>query len=356
MAFEVHDSNDIQISQTRALSLNIRLSISLIHLSCFLLLGIGPRADASEISPFYTRNQSPFIHIFGFPTAQPGTLVPFEQVETRAIFEVINNYTRDLRTRQRIVIDGETYRGTLQFRWGMAKKLEAGIDLAYLSHNQGFLDSFIENWHDIFGFSNKKRQKFQRNQLLYSINSYQAKDIYVHQHEAGPGDLLLSLAFPLSTVKGGASTAVALRTGLKLPTGNSETLHGSGGTDLYLSLNASDKAIEILWPLNFFGGLGLLMTGNADILEKQQRHQIFFGNLGIGGHFGKWLDLKLQIDMHSPFFNNPAQQLGVFSSQLIMGGTLNLPQKFFMDLAVSEDLIKDTAPDLLFHIAVRRLF
>lgn len=328
-----------------------------LFITFFILeLAHAQSTTAQEIPPFYSRNQSPFIHIFGLPTAQSGTLVPLGKIEARAVFEVINHYTRDQRPQQQIIIDGETYRHTLLLRWGISEKLEAGVDLPYLSHNRGFLDNFIEDWHDILGFSNKKRQEAKKNQLDYSVWYKGKSRIQINQHATGLGDILFSLAFPLSSLKSASFRAIALRTGLKLPTGNPNTLHGSGSIDFYLSLNASDKTIEIFWPWWLYGGLGLLLTGNSEVLEGWQRHHIVFGSAGIGGHFGKWMDLKLQIDTQTAFYNNPSQQLGAFSAQLMMGGTLNLPRQTFLDLAVSEDMIKDTAPDLIFHLALRRQF
>ena len=310
---------------------------------------------AQEIPPFYSRNQSPFIHIFGLPTAESGTLVSDGQIEARAVFEVINNFTRDRRPQQLIILDGETYRYTLFLRWGISEKLEAGVDLPYLTHNQGVLDNFIEDWHAVFGFSNKKRQEGEKNQLNYAVWDKGKTLIQIHQQASGWGDVLFSLAVPLS-LKTASFRSIALRTGVKLPTGNPHTLHGSGNMDFYLSLNASDKSIEIFWPLWLYGGLGLLFTGKGEVLQGWQRHPIVFGSAGIGGHFGQWIDLKIQTDAQTAFYDNPSQQLGVFSAQLVMGGTVNLPRQTFLDLGVSEDLIKDTAPDLILHFALRRQF
>ncbi len=39
-----------------------------------------------------------------------------------------------------------------------------------------------------------------------------------------------------------------------------------------------------------------------------------------------------------------------------MGGTVGLPGDFQLDLAVSEDIIVDTATNVLFHLPLRRMF
>jgi hypothetical protein len=66
--------------------------------------------------------------------------------------------------------------------------------------------------------------------------------------------------------------------------------------------------------------------------------------------------LKLQLDGHTAFYDSDLRQLGDFSTQLVMGGTLGLPWDLLLDLAVSEDSTVTTAPDVVFHFNLHRLF
>jgi hypothetical protein len=81
-----------------------------------------------------------------------------------------------------------------------------------------------------------------------------------------------------------------------------------------------------------------------------------FGTVGFGWQPLAHLALKLQFDGHTAFYNSAIDQLGDFSVQLLMGGTLGIPGDLLLDLAVSEDLIVGTAPDVVFHFGLRRLF
>ncbi len=310
---------------------------------------------SERIIPFYSRNQSPFIHIFGLPAIESGVLIPPDKIETRMLVEVINNYSRDRRSQQRIVLDGETYYTLFSLRWGISNRFEMGIDVPYMTHNKGVLDNFIEDWHRIFSFSNKERQEMDRNQLNYLFEG-KKKPFHVHRHQTGMGDLLLNAAVSLSNRKRKHFHFAALRMGWKLPTGDPDTLHGSGNSDFYLSINAQDTMMEKAFPLAIYGGAGLLITGKSKILPVEQRHHIGFGSIGAGKSIWEWLDLKAQIDAHTAFYKNDSQQLGVFSAQLVMGGTVHLPYQIQSDLGISEDIIKDTAPDLIFHLALRRQF
>jgi hypothetical protein len=44
------------------------------------------------------------------------------------------------------------------------------------------------------------------------------------------------------------------------------------------------------------------------------------------------------------------------SVQLVSGGTIGFSEKTFLDVGVSEDVWVDTAPDVVFHLALRSRF
>jgi hypothetical protein len=50
-----------------------------------------------------------------------------------------------------INIDAEVSRMTLDLRYGLSEKLEAGLDVPYLSLSGGYLDEFVEGFEDTVG-------------------------------------------------------------------------------------------------------------------------------------------------------------------------------------------------------------
>ena len=65
--------------------------------------------------------------------------------------------------------------------------------------------------------------------------------------------------------------------------------------------------------------------------------------------------MKLQLDAHSAFYDSGLTELGSDAAQLIIGGALRLSDTWVLDLAVSEDIAVDTAPDVVFHIGIKAL-
>jgi len=156
--------------------------------------------------------------------------------------------------------------------------------------------------------------------------------------------------------KGGAS-ALALRGSLKLPTGDSDYLHGSGSTDLALWLIGSHEIPWTYGPWFFFGSAGVLGMTTGEVLEDQQRNWVSFGSAGIGYCPFSWMGLKIQANGHTSFYqDSDLRELAFASIQLLIGGTIFFSEKISLDVAVSEDVIIKTSPDVVFHFALNWKF
>ena len=66
--------------------------------------------------------------------------------------------------------------------------------------------------------------------------------------------------------------------------------------------------------------------------------------------------LKTQLDFHTALYKSSLSELGKFSGQLSVGGTIAINKKMSLDIGVVEDIITDTSPDVVFHLSIRRHF
>ena len=95
----------------------------------------------------------------------------------------------------------------------------------------------------------------------------------------------------------------------------------------------------------------------GDVLPDLQRSLVEFGTLGAGWSPLDWLAFKLQFDGHTPFYRDSRlRELDDGSVQLTIGGTLGFTRNTSLDLGVSEDIVVKTAPDVVFHLALRTVF
>lgn len=321
----------------------------------FLLTASAVPARGIDIVPFYTRNQSPLVQVFGLPAAEEGGLTPKGDTDARLVLDIANVFTGDANEREVVRLDGEVYRLTLALRYGLADRLELGLDLPYVWHQGGSFDGFIDGFHRTFDMPDGGRESWKTDYLRYVAVREGETELYLEEDASGLGDVLLSAGWSLS----GGETArpVALRAALKLPTGEADKLTGSESTDFSVRLTGTDAATLAPWNLTWYWGAGALWMSQGDVLADRQRDVVGFGTLGIGWAPLSWGALKLQFDGHTPFYrDSDLTQLDSSSVQVILGLSAELPGKVLFDFGVTEDLVVNTSPDAVFHFALRRRF
>jgi len=324
----------------------------------FAILSLAPlTAAGAELGPFNTFDQSPVVQIYGLPAQESATVLPKGGNLGRIALDVASNNAIDNSSRESILLDGESWRTTLTVRRGFYDRFEAGIDLPIVAVGGGVLDSFIESWHDFFGLPQGGRKEEPRNRLSYRYVNDGEERLHVVDSRVGIGDLRLHGGYQLYEDRADGR-AVALRASLKLPTGESGRLLGSGSTDLALWLSGQqDIPFESLGSAAVWGSLGGLAKSRGDVLPDQQRYLVGFGTFGAGWSPWRPVAFKVQVSGHTPFYNgSDLEELNAFSLLLLTGGTVAFTDTASLDIGVSEDVMVNRSPDVAFHLAFSKKF
>jgi len=333
----------------------IRLCVGLVI--GWIIPFFSPDLHAVEIAPFYTQNQSPLVQIFGLPSIGDASVVPSQKVDLRLIVDLANNFVNDKTSNESIVLDGQSTRFSLDARYGIAKNFEVGLVIPYIIEGGGFTDGFIDWYHNTFGFPAGGRDHAPKNRLLYQYQKDQQVRLNVDQSSSGIGDIQLTGAFQLYRNPDKPSQAISLRTSLKLPTGDSQQLHGSGRADLSLCATAGDDYKISVGHFTLYGAAGIMGMTNGDVLKEQHRNWVGFGCLGGGWSPARWIAFKLQANGHTSFYkDSELRELNMNSIQLTIGGTLAFSERISLDVGVTEDVVTLTSPDVVFHLALRGTF
>lgn len=309
--------------------------------------------------PIYVANQNPFVQIFGLPKAEPGTITPKGKLDVGFTYHVSNNAISADAGDESIIWDGETAQYNMRFRYGVSDRLELGMDLTYTDHSGGYLDSLIRHYHDLFGFPNDRQEEFDKNQIHYrlqEISGTTTNTTFEMENRAhGFGDIRFSAAIPLFLDSLHEQRHLALRPQIKLPTGDADDLLGSGGTDVSVGLAYSDFQTLRKFNVALSSHAGMIYMGNTKVLRDKQRHFAGYGGVALNWMATDYLVFKLQMDLHTAFYDSELKQLGS-SMQLLAGGTARLPGDMLLDLGISEQLITDATPDVGFYLSLRHLF
>jgi len=307
-------------------------------------------AESDDAIPLYSFNQSPLVQIFGLPAIGDARVLSPEDGNLSLHLQLANNFTDASNRNEHLVLDGETHRFTLVMRQGLANGREWGIELPYVTQSGGFLDGPIEHWHSAFGLPDGGRPGTTRNLINYRYTRDGADLVRVTQSTSGVGDVRLTGASQLVDAPDGQN--IALRGSLKFATGDNAGLQGSGSTDLALWLSMAPKSPPA-HTLNGYGGAGILFMNKGNVLPAQHRSYVTFGSIGLGMQLFSTLTVNAQLDGHSPFYEgSDFRQLSAYAIQGLLGLSWEFSPKKHLGASVSEDLVINTSPDVVFTLSL----
>lgn len=315
-------------------------------------------AAEQEITPFSTSNQSPLVQIYGLPHDTTADIIPAGTFHTRLTQDLSSNYTINSNLHEQVILDGDTSRTTFTIRYGVSPRWEAGIEIPYILYGGGFLDSFIVDWHSTFGLPQGGRDKAPKNRVNYSYRKDGVEKFRMDRSASGIGDISLTGGVRLyESAAAARHYKLALKGAVKLPTGDSTHLFGSGSTDGMLLLCGSSNNFSEWWTLGVYGSVGVLAMTRSDVLRDQHNPFAGVGTLGVGWGPASWISFKAQLNGTTPLYRSSSlTEISKSPVLLIFGGALRFPGEYLLDIGVSEDIVVDSAPDVSFHLGLSKSF
>jgi hypothetical protein len=331
------------------------LERSLFYIAMLLTLPAGG-LKADDRSLFATANLNPFMQLYSVPAPADRAAPAPGRWAWQVAFDLSNNAIAvEAPSGERIVLDGETYRTRVSLYYGMSERLSAMIVVPLVAHSGGFMDSFIQDWHALFGMSNQRRRAFDDAALNFVYSAHGEERFALTDRSRGLGDVRLSTEWRLTATPVAAS-GLLLRFGLKLPTGSSRSLHGSGSTDLSVQLSSMDAQFLSAWDITLAWMIGGLWLGSGEVLETLRRDAVAIGSVGISRPVWRNLSARIQLDGHSAFYRSDLSALGSSAVQLAFGGSLALAAASRFDFAMIQNLRTDATPDFGIHLSWQGAF
>jgi hypothetical protein len=297
-------------------------------------------------------DNGPLTGIFGFPESTEGAqIIGRGQHAWDTSLIIASHNVDETSDGEDLRLDGETTRLALTYRYGLSDKLDVSIEVPYLSHRSGSLDSLIDDFHDVLPFvGGGARANREQDQLEFFYEDSQAALIDVTNNADGISDIRLLAGWQLSESE---DRSTALRFGVKLPTGDSDELLGSGGTDISLGL-ASD--VTGFWgnpKLSSFYRVNVTYLGEPDRLADRYKDLVGQLSFGLGYHVHRNVDLRLQGRMRSAVYDSEIDNLGAMSAALIFGADFRVSDRYRLVISAGEDVKVGSVPDVSFQIALR---
>ena len=315
--------------------------------SGLLVFFSGP-TTADSASPFLTRDQNPLLVIYGLPTATAARLITTGQSRFTTSLNMSNTINGESRGNESLFVDAESYQLNLVYDLGLNDDWMFRLHIPFIKHSAGFMDDWIDDYHDLLGLPEDIRPFYPNDQIDIRY-SFDGNSLLLKQNSsAGLGDISLQLAYQAIRQK---DANVSYWLSLKLPSGDSDKLTGSGAADLAVWLAGDTRLVNDLW---WYGNIGALFMDDSEVLSEKHRNSALFASTGI--QFQPWtaVQLRFQLDTHSAFYDTDTDFLGPVI-QLTFGGSIILSQHSSLDLAIAEDIQTGASPDVNFNISWRRL-
>lgn len=301
-------------------------------------------ADSLAAAGFASRDMNPMLQPIYLPRLVPMTAEAGWRIDhSLYITNTLQNLSRG---DEELVLDVENYRYEFALRNRRGNWLTQ-ITVPLLANEGGQLDSLIEDWHDLFGLPQGKRDRFPRDQLEI-VYRRDGETVYSQtESSSGLGDISLALGYQ----KPGATGYFV---GVDLPTGSEDDFTGNEALDFGFWLT---REIPLDEKFTGFGLLGISFPGDGGSLEGLVADQIWVAQLGADYRFRDDIIGTLQLDFHSASIEDSELKAFGESLQVLVGlGFANLFGEHRLDLFFTEDIYVGSAPDITFGLRLAREF
>ncbi len=307
------------------------------------LLFFSVTSHAQRPAPFSSRDMNPFSLIYGIPSASPAALLKNNHSRLTSSLIISNTLNIQSSINENLLVDVETQLINFSYDINFKKNWMLRLQLPFIKHSGGFLDSVINSYHQALSLPEGFRPNTPNDliNINYSLENQQL--ININNTQNSLGDISLQLAWQ-ATFK--ETNALSLWLSLKLPSGDENKLTGSGSSDLTTWASIDHQFSKSKW---LYAQAGLLYMGNGGPLKDTQKNWATFATTGL--KFQPWdtIDIKAQLDFHSALYHSNLNFLNEVI-QLTFGGSYKPNKVHRINLSVTEDIKSTASPDVSFNL------
>ena len=320
------------------------LIFSLIVFSSFTVYPFSATADSSggEEGPLQIKNQYPiFLH-----ANQP--YLEKASVENSLSLSLSHSSTYTVQNSSNWVInlDMEITEFNLRYKRIIRDFLEFDMDVPVLIFSGGFMDGFLESYHDTFGFSDYGRSQRPLNDFLYEVRRDGALVIR-GRSGIGLGDVRLAVKKPLISSD---DFSLSLKGDIELPTGDAKKGYGNGSVDAGISV-LLDKSVSD--RINTYWNLGVVFPGDVRGYQRVDLKNFVYGGTAVETDLGKNFALLVQFQGQSAIYPE-TDLLAVDRAAylLALGGRYSKGRSSF-EFSLTEDINVSGAPDFIVNLSYK---
>jgi len=249
-----------------------------------------------------------------------------------------------------VLFDGELSRTGLSFTTGVSPTTDVEFEVPIAYASSGFLDSFIEIWHDALGFPNGGRGKRDKGGFAMYAEKDGRRVFDMDPDRVELGDVPIVVTQRLIDEEN-AGVSIDLRGGLELPSGSQSRGFGNGGID-WGGGALVEKSID-----RFTLGLGAYFVDAAtpdafarsDVEIDEQRYY----HAGLECRWNEWVSIVTGLRASTAATRD-------ITIEEVNGRVLDFDVGFVFDdpqterrfsFGLTEDLVSESGPDFTVFFA-----
>ncbi len=319
--------------------------MSRLFLTLCLTLALSARAGTAFAGDFAPGgNGGTLARAFALPALGDGAVLPRGRSETRWTLDVTNEYAVEGNcATECIVQDGETSRLRVAHRRGLGDGWDLSFEVTALDRGGGFLDGWIQDWHDAFGLPNGGRELAQDNQYRFHYERQNVVLLDQTRGGTGVGDATLTLGRRLGR-------AGALRAMAKLPTGDDRSFEGgTAGYALWV-----ERAAVLAPRVDAYVALGVSRSERGPALAPMQRRELVIGGVGLAIPVTSAVRLTAQVQGHGRLFDgSELSSLARPGMPLTIGLQFRTSARGSFEIGFQEDPSVNGSPDFAAYLSMR---
>jgi hypothetical protein len=253
----------------------------------------------------------------------------------------------NVRRHELIGLDMEVTELAMRYRKNIWDFVEVGIDIPLISFNAGFMDGFINSYHDAFGFSDYGRSSRPDNKFLYEVRR---NGVLVLKGQSGRirvGDIKLTLKKTLFKT----NPSVSIKADIELPSGDAKHGYGNGSIDTGLALLIDTSFSK---RVKAYTNIGVVFAGDLKAEETVRLRDYIYGGAAVEALVWEKISLVGQVFIQgSPFPETDISAVDRTAVLLSLGGRYRSGKNAF-EFAFTEDPNSSGAPDFSFHFSWKR--
>jgi len=241
------------------------------------------------------------------------------------------------------IMDGEYLRAAATVRYGLGAGVEAAIELPFAHTGGGFLDDFLIDYHELFGFPDQDRDQRARDDYDVTLAQGGVPVWSVDRDSFAPLDVPLYATWQL-TQPASKGMAVAVRGGVELPTGDADSSYGSGEVEPSVGVLADLPGRVV----HLYGHAQYTWAGTPDAAAREGLQFADVAAAGIGAEAPLHDDLHAYVQLaweQSTLRNFGLPETDDDQALLWVGGRYRIDADLALEVGFGEDLIALVSPD-----------